>query len=392
MAHYDLMHKDLLVSELDMDLDTGLISSVVSVSRLDHMPVRTVRGGHPDSKSLKDWWSGRSIPVSRTGIRDLCEYLGIGAPFRLLMESNGLCLSDHYWIRQHNADLSWSSVNFLENDFSEDMGDLLFGRDVPERGLDLSSPDSTTEGNLRKKWKIIGSKRRLLKSGTPPINQEPFNEVIAAHISEALGIPHVDYDLISDGRLLCSACDDFIDGGSEFVSAYNVMVSTPRSNNTTSLDHYVGCCREHGIDITHDVDMMLVLDYLMVNVDRHTNNFGIIRDPDTLEWKGASPIFDTGASLGFDKIVDDIQYASSDRCKPFRKSFDDQLTLVSDLDWVDMDALRSSLDGVEDILGSADGAVPEDRRDAIMLLLRSRISSLERRVRAISDRDLLSRR
>lgn len=130
----------------------------------------------------------------------------------------------------------------------------------------------------------------------------------------------------------------------------------------------------------------------MVNVDRHTNNFGIIRDPDTLEWKGASPIFDTGASLGFDKIVDDIQYASSDRCKPFRKSFDDQLTLVSDLDWVDMDALRSSLDGVEDILGSADGAVPEDRRDAIMLLLRSRISSLERRVRAISDRDLLSRR
>lgn len=50
MAHYDLMHKDLLVSELDMDLDTGLISSVVSVSRLDHMPVGTVRGGYLDSR------------------------------------------------------------------------------------------------------------------------------------------------------------------------------------------------------------------------------------------------------------------------------------------------------------------------------------------------------
>lgn len=92
MAHYDLMHKNLLMSELDMDLDTGLINSIMSVVRLDHMPVGTVRGGYLDSRSLKDWWSGRSIPVSRTGIRDLYEYLGIGAPFRLLMESNGLCL------------------------------------------------------------------------------------------------------------------------------------------------------------------------------------------------------------------------------------------------------------------------------------------------------------
>ena len=42
---------------------------------------------------------------------------------------------------------------------------------------------------------------------------------------------------------------------------------------------------------------MFILDYIMLNEDRHLNNFGIIRDFKTLNWISTAQIFDTGESL-----------------------------------------------------------------------------------------------
>lgn len=42
---------------------------------------------------------------------------------------------------------------------------------------------------------------------------------------------------------------------------------------------------------------MFILDYIMLNEDRHLNNFGIIRNVEDLNWIGTAPIFDTGQSL-----------------------------------------------------------------------------------------------
>ena len=43
---------------------------------------------------------------------------------------------------------------------------------------------------------------------------------------------------------------------------------------------------------------MLVLDYLIVNEDRHLNNFGLIRNAVTPEWIGAAPLYDNGNLIG----------------------------------------------------------------------------------------------
>ena len=55
------------------------------------------------------------------------------------------------------------------------------------------------------------------------------------------------------------------------------------------------CCEALGI--RDAVDRMIVLDYLIVNGDRHQNNFGVVRNADTLEYLGAAPIYDSGTSL-----------------------------------------------------------------------------------------------
>ena len=75
----------------------------------------------------------------------------------------------------------WEDVNFFDNDFSDDLGILTLGQDSTasmERPdfarVDLTSPNSTVGGDLRKKWKIIDGVRVLVKSGVGAFNQEPY--------------------------------------------------------------------------------------------------------------------------------------------------------------------------------------------------------------------------
>ncbi|MFT0899085.1 hypothetical protein [Candidatus Methanoprimaticola sp. MG2] len=140
----------------------------------------------------------------------MLERLDIVRTEALLMRSYGLSLSDQYWIRPAGSGLDWADVNFFDNGFSDDMGDLLFGKEVWQGLLDLTSPDNASDGLLMKRWKIIGGKRYLMKSGTMPFMQEPFNEVMASIIADSLGMPHIDYGIVEHEGAVCSICEDFI--------------------------------------------------------------------------------------------------------------------------------------------------------------------------------------
>jgi hypothetical protein len=183
---YSLMHKDVEVSRLDIGND-GVITGLSSVSTPEHMPIGTMLHGEADIVQLRNWWQNRCIPVTRNGAREFLEKAGLSNMSSLLTRSYGLSLSDQYWIRPVNSSLEWGSVNFFENPFTEDVGNLLFGRPISGE-IDLASPDNTSDGILRKRWAIIDGKRRLIKSGMEPFHQEPMNEAVATAIMEAQGI------------------------------------------------------------------------------------------------------------------------------------------------------------------------------------------------------------
>ena len=261
----------------------------------------------------------------------------------LLTRCFGLSLSDQYWVRPHGSDLRWERINFFENPFSEDIGDVLLGKATDAANFDFSSPDNTSDGYLKKRWKIINGKRCLLKAGSNPFMQQPFNEVIASLVAEKLGISHVPYTLLWDDDTPYSVCEDFVTPDTELVSAWRVMQSMRKDNNTSVYRHYLNCCEALGVEgMEHAVDQMIVLDYLIANEDRHQNNFGLLRSADTLEWLGAAPIFDSGSSLGYDKLTPQILSARAIECKPFKKTHHEQLKLVTSFGWIDFDRLRIS--------------------------------------------------
>lgn len=373
---YTLMHRDIEVADLGIDKDG--ITEIVSVFTSEHMPVGTTMEGEGDRDALNEWWKGRSIPASRKCLESLLYALGIDEPTELLTKSFSLSLSDQYWIRPAGENIAWKDINFFQNPFSEDIGDLLFGEQPRAGELDLSSPDNTSEGNLQKKWKIVDGERCLLKSGSKPFFQEPFNEAIASDVLESLGIPHVPYRLIrSDGDVL-SSCRDFIDADTEFISAYRAMKTRKQRNDESMYGFLVSICSEHGLDAVPFLDRMLSFDYLIANTDRHLNNFGIIRDATTLEWIGFAPIFDNGGSLWFDYGTEDVGTIARLTCKPFKKDFEKQLGMVTSFDWLDSDRLDDIPSIVRTIMTEENGWRYGSRTDAIVSALGPRIDRIRR--------------
>ncbi len=379
---YTLMHKNIAVADIDIDETLGGISKIRGIISEEHLPVGVVRMQRQnetiDRFAFNQWWTGRSIPASRMGLSDLLDTLGIASSNLLLTKCLGLSLSDHYWIRPYESNMLWEDVNFFDNDFSDDIGDLLFGTNGKNSGFDLSSPDNTSDGNLKKRWKIIDGKRCLLKSGSNPYSQQTFNEEIASKIMERLGIDHVPYSVTWINDEPYSVCEDFVTKDTELISAWRVLQLRTKANHESEYLHYVNICRELGIDIVSSLDKMIVLDYIIANEDRHFNNFGLLRDANTLEWIGAAPIFDSGTSLWYDRLTSRIPI-NGVNCKPFKKTHGEQLKLVSSLEWFE----ASKLDGIEDEIlevfsdDKAAQYIDTERAKTIAAEVRNRIEVVE---------------
>lgn len=377
--NYILMHKEIPVVEMVLDEATGAVQKIGSAYHLEHLPIGILmkKSNIIDRTALNTWWIDRSIPASRSGVRKALEILNLDNTQMLLTRCFGLSLSDQYWVKPENSDLQWERVNFFTNAFSEDIGDVLLGKATKADGFDFRSPDNTSDGFLKKRWKIIDGKRCLLKAGSAPFMQQPFNEVIATAVAIRLGIPHVPYTLMWDGDTPYSVCEDFVTPDTELVSAWRVMQTLKRDNSTSVYRHYLNCCEALGVpDATHSLDQMIVLDYLIANEDRHQNNFGLIRDANTLEWIGAAPIFDSGSSLGYDKLAGAILAGKGVECKPFKRTHEEQLKLVTSFDWVDFDKLYGLEDEIRAIFDQAGEYMEPARKEAICSSVDHRIEHL----------------
>ena len=337
----NLMHKRIRVAEIELDNATGFIKKIGKVYASEHLPVGvSIKKGVADRAALNDWWTERSIPASRSDIRAALETLNIANTKMLLIRCYGLSLSDQYWICPQDTDIIWDKINFFNNPFSNDIGDVLFGVNKKNNAFDFSSPDNTSDGNLKKRWKVINGKRCLVKGGSNPFMQQPFNEVIAAGIMERLEIPHIPYTIMWNQGVPYSVCEDFVTEDTELIPAWRIMQTQKKENNVSVYKHFVSSCESIGIkDVVPFLDKMIVLDYIIANEDRHFNNFGVLRNAETLEWIGMAPVYDSGSSLGYDKMPVQI-YAERDIiCKPFKKSHAEQLKLVSSLKWINFEKL-----------------------------------------------------
>ena len=378
---YMLMHKCFAVAELVFDETTGSIIKTGTVYDRDRLPVGvTERNGKADRFLLNEWWRNRSIPDTRQGIKDALYALEINNTQVLPLRSYGLSLSDSYWILPESSNINWYDLNFFENAFSEDVGDVLFGQERNIGTFDFNSPDNTTDGYLKKRWKIANGKRCLIKGGSNLERQQPFNEVIASKIMDRLGIDHVPYSIIWEDGEPYSVCEDFVTRDTELISAWRIMQTQKKDNSTSVYQHFVNCCKSLGAPgVVPALDRMIVLDYIIANEDRHLNNFGLLRNAETLEWLGFAPIYDSGSSLGYNSLLSQIHTEKNITCKPFKRRHDEQVKLVTSFDWIDFSKLSDAGDMVREVFSDprAKELISENRKEAIVQMVERHIESLQ---------------
>ena len=378
-----IMCGDHPVLAFEYDPESGRACSSGEVLDHDRLPLEFTTHGKSAlyAKRIDEWWRSRAIPSTRDGIRRVLESLGAASTGELLDRTYGLSLSDQYWVRREDDPAEWKDVNFFDNSFDEALGEILLTSYSSSHDISLNAPDVSTGGDLPKRWTIdrATGRRLLVKSGRT--GQEPMNEVIASRLCMRLGVPAVRYSLARNGNRLVSTCADMLSNHEELVSAWQVLQSVKAVNGLNSHDQWIRAAVGFGADeraVRDATDDWLVVDYLMRNTDRHYNNFGLIRNIETLAVRPA-PIYDTGASLWSGELdVDGRDWFA----KPFysatgRPSALRQLKLVEDWGRFNLDALSDWPDEVAHELSRMRMFAPE-RLDAIRVQLVKRIGMLRR--------------
>jgi hypothetical protein len=384
---YELMHKDIKVFDIDIQKRTDNFLSIGKIYQPDHVPLGMFRTEDSDLTKLiglMDWWNDRLIPDNRSNLRHILETCGVISVTNIAMNSLGLSLIDHYWLRPEGSGLTWSEVNFYDNPFKEEAGDVFITtrrgkHDFKRHGdkINIKTPDSTTGGALIKKWANIDGIISLCKFGTPILPQEPANEALASEILNRLKLPHVPYSLKFYNKAPMSVCPNFLTKETELVSARWMLKSTERINEQTILEQFIKAAETIGVPETKkNLDNMLIFDFLIGNMDRHFSNFGMIRNASTLQPICLAPIFDNGFSFWHQKLTDEINIKENIKSLPFEDTHNDQIRIVDNFNNIDLALIKD----MDDIIIKTFSQIPSfttNRAEKIAKGFEYRIKSLE---------------
>jgi hypothetical protein len=382
-----LMNKDVEVMSLEYDSISCSFTKIYNVSNMEYAPYIISRISNDNDALLKRvsrWFLGRGIPSWRDRLDLLLHRLNIIAPNELLNKAFGLSLSDQYWLKPFDTNIKYDDINFFDNDFdySEFLeASLSKNSSTIINENSLKTPNNTTDGMLKKAWVIEDGIRYLLKSGYKTEVLQPFNEVLASEICKRLGFNHVTYTLDLYKNTVVSKCPCFINKDIELVTAYQV-VSDIWDFNVDSYEKYISKLEEMGInDARREVENMFILDFLIMNEDRHLNNFGIIRAVDTLKWVCVAPIFDNGQSLNINYYSEDELHVSGEGRFFYEvRSFDEIIKVVKDIKRIDVSKLEGIPEWFDNLLHQYQEFthISNERINKLCILLNHQINKLKK--------------
>ncbi len=342
-----LMHKDIEVLCGKYDAESHKFSNVKILNE-SHLPHGSFKNNEFDLHALNHWIYWRGIPNYRLGLSSLLGNLNIKSSHSLLENTNHLSVSDAYWIKEDGEDISYAKNNFFrqpydQNGFARAMFANSYSR-VSESAL--YTPNNTLNGFQRKAWMKDGNQLVLYKGGTSKYQQEPINEWLASRIMDVLNIPHVHYDVSLYEDHLVSVCPNLCNTNIDLIPARDILGTVKLDPSKFHLSAYLNELKKNGIrDADQRMDDLLLIDYLLLNTDRHDQNLGVLVDANTNQMIQVAPIYDTGTCLG--ALLNDNQIENSadiDNCRMFNaKHFNHKrlLSLIMNKERYDIGALKS---------------------------------------------------
>lgn len=236
------------------------------------------------TKKLEGWLASRAIDAHRTNSRLLKKALRLKTSddSETALAVNAATITDQYWIKPEGSELCWEDVRFKENFF-----DALALRGDPDSFSRKPSrtPELTNTGSFEKCWRLINGAWWMYKSGN---ELEYFSELFICRLGEKLGLDMAHYEM--DGNYIRSV--DFTHGAK--------VNFEPMSALMGENEDYSDCfdaISELSPALAEQYLRIIWLDTICFNMDRHTENFGFLRDPETGEILKMAPNYDNNIAL-----------------------------------------------------------------------------------------------
>ena len=309
LKQYDF---ELLTFELCQDSLNGFECSVLSTNEANRNLLPP--GMSADGEGVLAWLRSRFIPRNRDYSDRILSVYGLSHNnlLGIIKLSFGLSLNDSYWCVPEGFKGRFSEFNLYENTFNKALSLIAytgFGSVRPS-GFS-SSPEFTTNGNLRKAWRKVNGKILLYKggsSGASNTGNEPYSEYYATQIASAMHVNHVPYNIARWKDEICGTCGLFSNIDHSFVPAHRFFPKLRLMGIAAEL-------KKMGDAFYQPFCDMIVFDALVCNTDRHLGNFGLMIDNKRNIPDEFAPLFDNGMALFPFAMKDDFdvlnRYAQS---------------------------------------------------------------------------------
>ena len=168
-----LMNKNTVIMTIEYNPKYNTIDKIYEINNILKAPLSVLNASNNKSgnvlKTLNSWFKGRGIPSWRKDLEKLLMRLNVSTTEELLDKAYGLSLSDQYWFKEENSNITYKDINFFTNDFEyEAYLEASLDSSNNETKINkamLKSPNNTTDGMLQKGW-IIENGKRIISYAT----------------------------------------------------------------------------------------------------------------------------------------------------------------------------------------------------------------------------------
>ena len=246
---------------------------------------------------VESWLRGRAIDSHRTNSRLLKKALRMVSAddVELVLKVNAATITDTYWFRGDGADINYEDVRFRANYFDK----LALNGDPDSFNQPYSpTPELTNIGSYEKCWRLSGGGWWMIKQGS---DLERFSELFICRLGQALGFSMAEYQP-ENGTI---KSPDFTDGASINYEAADGIVGDDE-DYCVNFEAFWRLAPE----LAEQYMRIIYMDTLCFNMDRHTKNYGVLRDVHSGEILRMAPNYDNNIALFARGIPHDLSRSS----------------------------------------------------------------------------------
>lgn len=278
------------------------------------------------SEAMARFLKFRVISLQREYSRKVMEYLKVRGTDDFCSMFDRLyfvSLNDVLWVKSYNSPVKYADINPYSNPLDPAIASLVLTgnadcfKSAQQSAFSYFAIDLSASGTQNKIWFKDNGTIMLYKTdewadlSSPDctyVNNQVYAEYFAYQIASFLGINSVKHDLevlnYQGKKLVCSKCP-LING-----IDCSLVTMTQAIDEIYYIDQDLKKSLQKQCDYATAVDEKALsflgrkqfadqsfLDMLLLNPDRHKNNYSLLKDNNSLEYKQLSMCYDQGLSL-----------------------------------------------------------------------------------------------